>query len=223
MRNFRAHAARSTLFPLTLLGLLSCAQIGLLGPHTPALEGYRYFETPDPYDIWSLKIGEWQASQQSEGAPRSPQEAEGDLRSSYFAFRNELRISQARSLASWIQEEAQDFYTEDRAADHWPTLDQVLSSEGDDCDGLELVVHQLLLDLGFPREEVYRAVVHRPVDGQYHMVTLWFQDPEDPWVIDPTGAMTVGMPRMSEMPSWIPLKIFSASEEFTVRHLSSAR
>jgi hypothetical protein len=64
---------------------------------------------------------------------------------------------------------------------------------------------------------VFRAIVYRPADGQHHMVTLWFEDPADPWVIDPTGAMTTGMPRMSELRDWVPLKVFSETREFTVR------
>jgi hypothetical protein len=49
------------------------------------------------------------------------------------------------------------------------------------------------------------------------MVTLWFEDADDPWVIDPTGAMTLGMPRMSELGDWVPIKVFSESLEYTVR------
>ena len=48
------------------------------------------------------------------------------------------------------------------------------------------------------------------------MVTFWFEDPDDPWVIDPTGAMTSGMPRMSEMPGWAPLKVFSEDSNYNV-------
>ena len=57
----------------------------------------------------------------------------------------------------------------------------------------------------------------RASDRQHHMVTLWFENRDDPWVIDPTGAMTQGMPRISEVAGWVPLKIFSDTEEFTVR------
>ena len=53
------------------------------------------------------------------------------------------------------------------------------------------------------------------------MVTLWFETPDDPWVIDPTGAMTRGMPRLSEVPGWAPLKVFDDSREFTPRDLAS--
>ncbi len=105
----------------------------------------------------------------------------------------------------------------DGALDHWATLEETFRSNGDDCDGLELLTYHFLLDMGFRDDEVYRAIVVRPSDGQHHMVTLWFETPRDPWVIDPTGAMIEGMPRMSEVPGWVPLKVFSEDEEFTVR------
>ena len=44
-----------------------------------------------------------------------------------------------------------------------------------------------LRELGFDKAEVYRAIVYRKSDQQHHMVTLWFEDPDDPWVIDPTA------------------------------------
>jgi hypothetical protein len=49
------------------------------------------------------------------------------------------------------------------------------------------------------------------------MVTLWFEIPEDPWVIDPTGTMTLGMPRMSELSRWTPLRVFSDERDYSVR------
>ena len=54
------------------------------------------------------------------------------------------------------------------------------------------------------------------------MVTLWFENPDDPWVIDPTGAMTLGMPRMSDLPDWAPIKVFSERLEYTVRDRAEA-
>jgi hypothetical protein len=53
------------------------------------------------------------------------------------------------------------------------------------------------------------------------MVTLWFEDPDDPWVIDPTGAMTLGMPHMSDMEEWVPIKVFSDEVEYSVKDRSS--
>ena len=84
-------------------------------------------------------------------------------------------------------------------------LDQVLAAGRDDCDGLELLGYSMLRRLGFPTQQLFRAVVRREHTAQHHMVTLWFEDEDDPWVIDPTGAMTTGMPRMSEVPSWVPI------------------
>jgi hypothetical protein len=55
------------------------------------------------------------------------------------------------------------------------------------------------------------------------MVTLWFESPDDPFVIDPTGAMTGGMPRLSEVPGWVPLKLFTETAEFTPQELAANR
>jgi predicted transglutaminase-like cysteine proteinase len=123
----------------------------------------------------------------------------------------------ARDVAEWIQAQAKMHYVADGAIDHWATLEETLRSDGDDCDGLELLTFHALRDLGFTDREVFRAIVYRPSDGQHHMVTLWFEDPADPWVIDPTGAMTLGMPLMSELTAWVPIKVFSDSTEYTVR------
>ena len=35
-------------------------------------------------------------------------------------------------------------------------------------------------------------------------------------MIDPTGAMTTGMPHMSDLPSWVPLKVFGQHVEYSV-------
>ena len=93
----------------------------------------------------------------------------------------------------------------------------MLESNGDDCDGLALLSYHLLREFGFGEGELYQAIVYRAEDAQYHMVTLWFEDEGDPWVIDPTAAMTEPMVRMSSIPDWRPLKLFSEDEEYTVR------
>jgi hypothetical protein len=146
------------------------------------------------------------------GAPSAP-----DLRAKFDSFRAEQRRALAREVAGWIQGQARDHYVPDGAVDHWATLAETLQRGGEDCDGLELLVNRLLRDLGFGEEKVYRAIVYRPADGQHHMVTLWFEDPRDPWVIDPTGAMTTGMPRMSELPEWVPLKVFTDRADYNVQ------
>jgi hypothetical protein len=195
---------------------------------------WAWFGMPDPRDPWSPKIAGWQARERAGDASdreAAPASVSGSARAAdpgvsrqasalladYRDFRAEQRRAQARDVASWIQRQAREHYIEDGPIDHWATLAETLARGGEDCDGLELVVQRVLRDLGFPGDELYRAIVYRPRDGQHHMVTLWFEDRDDPWVIDPTGAMTSGMPRMSEVPAWEPLKIFSETAEYTVR------
>ena len=224
-----------------MLGM-GCAggSISLMEPFIVArAEPLDYFHKPAPDDVWSPKIRGWQRRERFdaelidplESAPAvesagysaanaqlpSDQAAPNGLRVKYFEFRAERKRALAREVASWIQTEAKVHYREDGAVDHWATLEETLARGGDDCDGLELLAFHALRDLGFSENEVYRAIVVRPSDGQHHMVTLWFEDPDDPWVIDPTGAMTLGMPRMSELTAWTPIKVFSEDLEFTVR------
>jgi predicted transglutaminase-like cysteine proteinase len=197
----------------------------LAGCRTPLAPAglYQYFASSPPDDAWSAKIRGWQERERvsAPSAPESMQPVDpskvGELRAKYEMFRNDERRELARDVANWIQSQAQDHYISDGPVDHWATTEETFLRNGDDCDGLELLVFHFLRDLGFPKEQVFRAIVVRRSDGQHHMVTLWFEDPRDPWVIDPTGAMTTGMPRMSEMADWVPLKVFSDAQDWSVR------
>jgi hypothetical protein len=191
---------------------------------------YRYFAQPPADDAWEHKIEAWQTREQAEQrVPNSelgtPAVASGagtetasdrptDLRSKYVDFRQQRKRALALELAGWIQTQAKQHYIPDGPIDHWATLEETFQANGDDCDGLELLVYHLLRDLGFGEDEVFRAIVYRHSDDQHHMVTFWFEDPSDPWVIDPTGAMTFGMPRMSDVPGWAPLKVFSEDSNY---------
>lgn len=188
---------------------------------------YEWFGAPDPYDPWSLPILRWQARVQGArpvtleavGSPRS-------LRARYVAFRSREREALERDLVDrqalaarltrWLQEQARQYFVQDGAYDHWPTLAETLEGDGDDCDGLELLSFQWLREIGFG-PAVLRGIVYRPLDDLHHMVTFWFEDRSDPWVIDPTGVMTSRLVRMSELPAWVPLKLFGERMEYTVR------
>jgi len=192
---------------------------------------YRYFAQPPADDAWGHKIEAWQTRERAEqrapnAAVQTPAVASGadtgvasdrpaDLRSKYAEFRQQRKRALARELADWIQTQAKQHYIADGPIDHWATLEETFRTNGDDCDGLELLAYHMLRDLGFGEDEVFRAVVYRRSDNQHHMVTYWFEDPNDPWVIDPTGAMTFGMPHMSEVPGWAPLKVFTEDSNYS--------
>jgi hypothetical protein len=206
-------------------GLLLLAVGGCRTPLPASPLMLSYFAKPDPHDAWSRKIRGWQQREridaEASAVAAAPQRIDasesGLLRAKYQAFRSERKRALARELATWIQDQARDHYVADGPVDHWATTEETFRTNGDDCDGLELLAFHFLRDIGFEEDEVFRAIVVRASDDQHHMVTLWFEDPSDPWVIDPTGAMTSGMPRMSEVPGWAPIKVFSESRDFTVR------
>jgi hypothetical protein len=222
---FRAIRGRGRAVPGLLLGAALLLGVGGCRTLMPINGQFSYFATPAPDDAWSRKIRGWQQRELEAPAGPAPVAAEpprldpaerGSLRTKYNEFLVERKRQAARELAIWIQEQSRDHYIPDGAVDHWATFEETLQNNGDDCDGLELLAFHSLRQLGFRDDEVFRAIVVRPSDGQHHMVTLWFETPEDPWVIDPTGAMTTGMPRMSQVPGWKPLKLFSEKRDFTV-------
>lgn len=219
---------------LCLLVGLGCATTPIAIP-IPIL-GYDYFSEPASNDPWTGKINRWQQRERTDSIehvlpsvspglasvaepgemPEQLAAVPTSLHAKYTKFRDEQKRAQARGVASWIQTQAIEHYVDDGPIDRWATFAGTMRENGDDCDGLELLTFHMLRELGFESSSVFRGIVYRRSDGQHHMVTLWFEDPKDPWVIDPTGAMTIGMPRMSEVPGWVPLKVFSVDETFSV-------
>ncbi|MBW2241848.1 MAG: hypothetical protein JRH01_07660 [Deltaproteobacteria bacterium] len=180
---------------------------------------YSWFEAPAAQDPWRQPIHDWQLRARAESPPQPSQETstlddQPELAGAYAAFRLELRRGQAEGVSDWIQGQARLHFVPDPGIDIWPTAQEVLEAGGDDCDGLAFLAHELLLELGFEREELYLAIVRRRSDALHHMVGLWFGDGADPWIIDPTGAMTAEMVRMSSLEGWDPLAIFSETEHF---------
>lgn len=220
-----ACSRRPALRPWLLVGIasLGVACASTTGSQIP----YRFFASPDPEnDPWYEVVDHWQERERSQEAelpdpialgertPRSNQ-----LRVKMGAWQSEERLALARHIAAWAQHESRRHYRFDpptsQEDDPWPTTADLLETNGDDCDGLDLIAYKLMLEFGFPEDQLYRAIVRRDRDRANHMVTLWFEDPEDPWVIDSTGAVSQKVRRFSELPGWTPTKVFNQSRQYT--------
>jgi hypothetical protein len=145
----------------------------------------------------------------------------GLLQGKFDRFLTGHKRALAAEFTAWSQRQARLHFKPDPvttlAGDHWPTEAELFAANGDDCDGLDLIAYALLRGAGFRADETYRLVVRRERDGANHMVTLWFEDREDPWVIDATGAMTVEMRRFSDLPpGWLPRMMFNENEMYNV-------
>jgi predicted transglutaminase-like cysteine proteinase len=180
----------------------------------------------DKTDPWYPKVVEWQGRMQKEGNRLPPSnmslraaDQTGKLLNEMDAYRDDQRVELAKRVTDWSQHMARRFYKwdpgdNDPRWDHWPTVGELLSTNGDDCDGLDLIAYQMLREFGFPADHVFRAVVRRDRDKANHMVTLWFQDPKDPWVLDATGAITFAMRHFSELEGWTPTKVFNENGQY---------
>ena len=197
-------------------------------PSRPAGPSYEFFATADPAaDPWFAKIEDWQARMLEEAGVGLIAEPTSKVEQKYARLERRMgglvaeeRQRIARSVATFALEQGRQHYRfdEDQSleGDHWPTVRELADTNGDDCDGLDLIAYQLLIDLGFPRDQLFRAVMRRNRDRRNHMVTLWFEDPNDPWVFDATGAMTRKLARFSETAGWTPTAVFDESRQFSV-------
>jgi hypothetical protein len=212
---------------VAVAGLVACAGV------RPSAVEYDYFGPARPGDDpWYEVVESWQARARSEGVAPALSATElatagvragevSPLAGAMRGFVREQRHELAQRVATWAQARALAHYKEEEGAtgpenDHWLTVGELLAADGDDCDGLDLVALDLMRRLGFPREELFRAIVRRDEDRSNHMVTLWFEDANDPWVIDATGAMTFRVIRFSRAAGWTPTKVFDETRHFTV-------
>ncbi|MBW2714022.1 MAG: hypothetical protein JRC77_09760 [Deltaproteobacteria bacterium] len=128
-------------------------------------------------------------------------------------FHREYQLELVRRINAWSQHWAFRHYIKDIDEsvenDPWPTFSELLEQDGDDCDGLSLLNYELLLLFGFDRNKVYRAVVQRNSDGVNHMIVLWFQSENDPWVIDITRSTSGTVEPISKMHGWQPVAMFN--------------
>jgi len=220
---------------VALAGSLGCATGSSPGRSGKSFDWFHQADVGSEDDIWYLKVGEWQGRAQAEGTrlpktDRGPRSAEfsGQLLLTMGSFRDEERRAFAERVHHWAQRIARKHYKfdpgdNDPVYDRWPTVGELLANNGDDCDGLDLIAYQLLREFGFPREQLYRGILRRNRDNANHMVTLWFEDPTDPWVLDATGAVAIEFHRVSELPGWTPTKLFNESRQWNIVEKGTGR
>ncbi len=212
---------------------LACA-LGLgCASATLSQSSYRFFTQPEPErDPWYEKVAHWQDREREDlpeatladaTAIRQAGPYSGLLRVKMGRWESHQRLALARRLAEWAQTESRRHYRFDpitsQADDPWPTTKDLLETNGDDCDGLDLIAYKLMRDFGFPPDQLFRAIVRRDRDRANHMVTLWFDNRDDPWVIDSIGAVTTHVRRFSDLPGWTPTKVFNEREQYTPTQL----
>jgi hypothetical protein len=200
---------------IALLGLsfLSCAQHArILSP-----AALNFFADAPRDNPWSSKIRNWQSRHQLDRTLPAPA-AQSELLDSYDRFARDTRRRIAAEAVLWVQDESRRHYIPDGETDHWATLSEVGATDGDDCDGLDLLTFLLLRKLGFAQDEIYRSIIVERDSGQHHMVTLWFEngDKADPWLLDPTGVVTDRLVRLSEVPTWSPIEMFDEARHYRV-------
>lgn len=213
-----------------LIALLAGLAAGCLRPAQPVVT-YRFFVEAQPGDAWFEKVRDWQRREAEtraalEQSLRGPgDDGSGLLRKKFAAFAGDEKRRLAARFMEWAQDQAMLHYRldagEDLASDEWPTSEELFEQNGNDCDGIDLISYNLLLELGFRDDEIYRAVIRRDRDGEFHMLTLWFEDPGDPWVIDTTGAATMKLRHLSELPGWTVAVVFNANAHYTARKIET--
>ncbi|MBW2279409.1 MAG: hypothetical protein JRG76_02580 [Deltaproteobacteria bacterium] len=217
--------ARPGLRLLRRSGLVGLLALACVSPGAPPRE-YRFVEPSDPDNPWVGKVEEWQERTRDERqdaplvAPEGATPVVGWLHGKLEEFeRGEKRVLLER-IHAWTQVQARQHYLveedTDPARDHWPTFAELIATNGDDCDGLDLISYRLMRSFGFEREEVWRAIIRRDRDGIFHMVTLWFESSDDPWVVDATGAASRTLRPLSRLEGWTPLIVFNDRDRLAV-------
>ncbi len=222
----RGKASGALLLAITALTSFSCATS--FGDRS----SYVFFGEMDPEsDVWQEKVEAWQNQSRIdrtaspghlllESDAPLPEGKEIPLSMKIAEFASDEQRVIAKRINTWSQRQAFWHYkpedNKDFDGDHWPTYRELLEKNGDDCDGLDLMSYELLGSFGFDPNTVFRAIVRRDSDRANHMVTLWFEKPDDPWVLDATRAMVRDMTLFSEIKGWTPTVMFNQTQQFSV-------
>ena len=200
---------------------------------------YNYFESVNLDSAYYSKIVDWQRRVTKEGSldlvvlnKVNSNNAIGkyNLLNDYMHYLDEIKnerykgvYQQVENFSRWFQEMSIIYFVHDGNGntdmDYWETFGETLSTNGDDCDGLSNIPYDFLQRIGISKEEVYKGILRK--DSERHMVILWFDRKDNPLVIDPTGASTKKVKRLSELiPLWIPERVFSEDKSYNVGRIN---
>ena len=138
------------------------------------------------------KIMEWQRRENAPIGAVSVGTA-GPFRDEYLTLLSDTsHISSPEELARRLKDlmnimRARRYVRDTEGNDYWPTTAELFhpAKESDDCDGLELLVFNILTQRGYI---AYRGIFGYGDDRDGHAATLLFSGNEsDPFVIDSTG------------------------------------
>ncbi len=202
------------------LGLIALIGTSACVTQSPPRPAWNYFAPMPKGDVFGPAVLVWQGARMIEDERgREFDHSASPLAADYAAFSADLRRQIVERTVKWVQQNSGLYFLEDGEIDHWPTLPEVLERGEDDCDGMDVMTFELLRSAGFGPGEIYRAVLVHDETQLHHMVTLWFprDDPQDPYVLDPTGDVTPLVRRLSEVTNrWTPLVLFDETQRFRV-------
>jgi len=198
---------------------LAIACVHPLAPPASA-PAYDFFGAIDPHnDPWFYRIQDWQDDQliaQRDGlgklASHEAATSMTALEASANAFQAGQRRALARRINTWVQNNAVSTPEAPESSDPDPA--RLLSAGAEDPLGLDQTTRSLLLRFGFEADELYRGVLRQRNGDRYHVVTLWFEDRRDPWVLDASSVLSAELKRLSRVSSWQLIRVFNETKQF---------
>ena len=112
------------------------------------------------------------------------------LSAKYSSFQSAQRRETAREIVAWSQQRG--------------------GQAGSLAQGLR--------EMGFKGREIVETFVKNTQDGRRHLVTLWFDQKNDPWVLDATGTASRPMQRLSQLSNWTAVELASNTAHYRIQN-----
>lgn len=105
--------------------------------------------------------------------------------------------------------------------DYWATVREMITDPEtqrlmDDCDGFTGIKYDKMKEAGCPVGELSWIICLYTPNQTGHMVCAWWEDPDDPWVMDIPG-VELSVWKLSERSDLRPLYAFNENSMFEIR------